>query len=60
MKWSELRRKATKHGWYLLRNGKEHDIYVHPEKDFQIQICRHDSEEVKTGLYHKLKRQIGF
>jgi hypothetical protein len=27
MKWSELKRKAIKRGWYLIRNGKEHDIY---------------------------------
>jgi predicted RNA binding protein YcfA (HicA-like mRNA interferase family) len=60
MKWSELKRKAIKNGWYLVRNGKEHDIYAHPDKDFEIQIERHGSKEVKTGLYHKLKRQIGF
>jgi predicted RNA binding protein YcfA (HicA-like mRNA interferase family) len=60
MKWSELKRKAIKNGWYLVRNGKEHDIYAHPDKDIEIQIERHGSKEVKTGLYHKLKRQIGF
>lgn len=60
MKWSELRKKAIRNGWYKLRNGKEHDIYAHPDKEYFIQISRHDSEEVKTGLYHKLKKQIGF
>lgn len=60
MKWSELKRKALKAGWYLVRNGKEHDIYAHLEKDFEIQIPRHDAHEVKTGLFHKLKKQIGF
>jgi predicted RNA binding protein YcfA (HicA-like mRNA interferase family) len=60
MKWSELRKKAEQHGWYLLRNGKEHDIYAHPGKGFTIQIARHDTQEVKTELYHKLKKQIGF
>jgi len=59
MKWSELRRKAEKNGWYIVRNGSRHDVYAHPNKDFQIEICRHDSEEVKTGLFHKLKKQIG-
>lgn len=59
MKWSELKRKATKKGWFLIRNGKEHDIFGHPDKDFEIQIPRHDSHEVKTGLYNKLKKQIG-
>ena len=59
MKWSELRRKAVYKGWYLIRNGSNHDIYAHKEKDYQIQIGRHDSEEVKKGLLHKLKKQIG-
>jgi predicted RNA binding protein YcfA (HicA-like mRNA interferase family) len=53
MKWSELRRKAERKGWYLVRNGSNHDIYAHKDKDFQIQIGRHDSEEVKKGLYSK-------
>lgn len=60
MKWSELRRKAERKGWYLVRNDSNHDIYAHNDKDFQIQIGRHDSEEVKKGLFSKLKKQIGF
>jgi predicted RNA binding protein YcfA (HicA-like mRNA interferase family) len=60
MKWSELRKKAVQRGWYLHRKGKEHDIYAHPDKDFFIQIARHEAQEVKTGLCHKLKKQIGF
>jgi len=60
MKWAELRRIAIQRGWYLVRNGKEHDLYAHPAKDYEIQLARHDSQEVKTGLYHKLKKQIGF
>jgi len=43
----------------LIRTGSIHDIYAHHDKDFQIQIGRHDSEEVKKGLYSKLKKQIG-
>jgi predicted RNA binding protein YcfA (HicA-like mRNA interferase family) len=60
MKWSELKKIAKRKGWYLVRNGKEHDIYAHPEKDYQIEIERHDAKEIKKGLYHKLKKQIGF
>lgn len=60
MKWSELRKKAEKNGWYLYRNGANHDIYRHPTKDFSIQIGRHGSEEVKSGTFNKLKKQIGF
>ncbi|MBR5956962.1 MAG: type II toxin-antitoxin system HicA family toxin [Salinivirgaceae bacterium] len=60
MKWSELRRIAERSGWYLLRNGRKHDIYAHPDKDFIIEIGRHDKEEIKTGTFSKLKKQIGF
>jgi predicted RNA binding protein YcfA (HicA-like mRNA interferase family) len=60
MKWSELRKKAEKNGWFLHRHGSKHDIYLHPDKDYPIQIERHDSQEVKRGLYNKLKNQIGF
>lgn len=60
MKWSELRRIAERKGWELIRNGSRHDIYGHADKDFEIQIERHGSQEIKTGLYHKLKKQIGF
>ncbi|GHT43745.1 hypothetical protein AGMMS49965_18170 [Bacteroidia bacterium] len=60
MKWSELRRIAEKNGWVLDRHGGRHDIYVHPEKDYPIEIERHDSQEVRTGLYYRLKKQIEF
>lgn len=60
MKWSELRKKAEAAGWRLHRNGAKHDIYMHPDKDYLIQIERHGSQEVKTGLFNKLKKQIGF
>lgn len=60
MKWSELRRKAIQKGWYLARSGKEHDIYAHPDSKEILIIERHDSTEIKKGLYFKLKKQIGF
>ncbi len=60
MKWSELRKKAETAGWRLHRKGAKHDIYMHPVKEYLIQIERHGSQEVKKGLYNKLKKQIGF
>lgn len=60
MKWSELRRKAEKNGWYLIRHGSNHDIYGHAQKDYQIQLGRHGAEEIPIGTYNKLKKQIGF
>jgi predicted RNA binding protein YcfA (HicA-like mRNA interferase family) len=60
MKWSEMRRIAESHGWYLWRNGANHDIYRHPEKKGIMQIARHGSDEIRVGTFNKLKKQIGF
>jgi predicted RNA binding protein YcfA (HicA-like mRNA interferase family) len=60
MKWSELRRIAERNGWFLYRHGRKHDVYLHKDKDYPIEIERHDSQEIKPGLYYKLKKQIGF
>lgn len=58
MKWSELKRIAIQNGWKLKRNGSKHDIYYHPDKDYELQIERHGSQEVKYGLYVKLLKLI--
>lgn len=60
MKWSELKRQAIKHGWYLERHGRNHDIFAYKYKKFKIQMGRHGSDEVKKGLEKKLRKQIGF
>jgi predicted RNA binding protein YcfA (HicA-like mRNA interferase family) len=58
MKWNELKRLAISKGWKLMRHGKKHDLYVHPDKDYQIQIERHSSKEIKNGIYHDLIKQL--
>lgn len=60
MKWNELKKIAQKQGWYLYRNGSNHDIYRHKDKDYPILIGRHGKEEIKKGTFNKLKKQIGF
>jgi predicted RNA binding protein YcfA (HicA-like mRNA interferase family) len=60
MKWSEIRRIAENKGWYLYRNGANHDIYIHNEKENQIIIGRHKAQEVPKNAYNRLKKQIGF
>ena len=60
MKWSELRRIAERKGWFLLKNGKKHDIYKHPDSLDRIEIGRHGKEEIPYGTFCKLKKQIGF
>jgi len=58
MKWSELKRKAINNGWVLESHGSKHDMYV--KNGDKIAIPRHNSQEVPTGLYHELKKRIGF
>ena len=58
MKWNELERLARKNGWYKYRSGARHDIYRHPEKDFEIQLERHQSQEVRPRLLIKLLKAI--
>lgn len=54
MKWSELKKLAISKGWLLKQHGKRHDIYYHPQKDYEILIERHWSKELKNGIYYNL------
>lgn len=60
MKWNELKRLAISKGWYLIRNGKKHDIYAHPDTQTRIEMGRHGTEDIPSGTFNKLKKQIGF
>lgn len=59
MKWNELKKMAIKKGWYLHRNGANHDIYRHPDRKDSLLIGRHGKEEIKNGTYNQIKKQIG-
>ena len=59
MKWNELKKIAEVNGWYLMKHGKKHDIYVHPTNRDRLIIGRHGSEEVAVGTYMKLLKQMG-
>ena len=60
MKWNELRRIAESKGWYLWRNGRSHDVYRHPDSEDFLYIERRESQEIRHGLYCKLRKTIGF
>lgn len=60
MKWDELKRIAIKHGFEFYRELKGHDIYINRETGVKIMLERHQSQEVRTSLMHKLKKEIGF
>lgn len=60
MTWKELKIRAERAGYQLVRNGKKHDIYKNPDTGSMIQIERHWSQEVRPGLLKTLKKEIGF
>ncbi|MBO4571299.1 MAG: type II toxin-antitoxin system HicA family toxin [Bacteroidales bacterium] len=60
MKWNEMRRLAEDNAWYLYRRGANHGIYRYDGRTDIVVISRHGSEEIKTGTFNKLRRQISF
>lgn len=60
MKWKELIKIAEAHGYQFKSHGKKHDRYYNPEKDDEILVERHGSQEVRKGLLMALKKRIGF
>ena len=62
MKWNELRKIAEERGWRFVRHGANHDVYNHPErtKDDVLYIGRHGKQEIASGSFFKIKKQIGF
>ena len=60
MKWNELRKIAKAKGWRYLKDGGRHEIWIHDKRPDLLIIERHEAKEIAPGLYHKLKKQIGF
>lgn len=60
MKWSEIKRIAIAKGFYEVAHRGKHDEYYNPTTKVTILIERHWSQEVRPGLFNKLKKQIGF
>lgn len=60
MKYNELINIMKKNGWYLSKYGARHDVYRHNESKETIIIGRHGKEEVAKGLFHSIKKIVGF
>lgn len=59
MKYSELRKKLEKDGWFIKRHGKEHDIYTHSVKGGEVQVGRHKAQEVAKGTLNNILKMAG-
>lgn len=59
MKYSEVERKVSKKGCYIIRDGKKHPIWFSPITGKEFQLSNHKGEEVKTGTLRSISRDSG-
>ena len=59
MKTSELTKKLSDGGCYLLEHGKEHDTWYSPITDKKIRVGRHSGKEVPTGTANAILKRAG-
>lgn len=60
MKSSELLRKLSKAGCYMVRQGKgSHEIWFSPITEKEFVVPNHGSQEVGKGLELKIKKVAG-
>ncbi|MDF0693000.1 type II toxin-antitoxin system HicA family toxin [Aquirufa ecclesiirivi] len=56
---NELLKILKNDGWYLYRNGANHDLYRHPIKLGQLVIPRHASKEMANGTWASILKAAG-
>ena len=56
----EMKKKAIENGFVFVKHGSNHDIYENKANGKRILIERHWTQEVRSGLMKKLKKEIGF
>ena len=60
MKSSELLRKLSKAGCYMVRQGKGiHEIWFSPITEKEFVVPNHGSQEIGKGLELKIKKVAG-
>ncbi len=59
MKVSEMVKILKKDGWYILREGSKHTIYIHETKVGSVIVPRHPSAELKKGTEQSILKQAG-
>jgi predicted RNA binding protein YcfA (HicA-like mRNA interferase family) len=59
MKKNEVERKLTRSGCYIIRQGKEHEVWFSPITNQTISIPRHGAKEVATGMLRKIEKISG-
>lgn len=60
MKVSELKKLLRKCGCKIVRHGSSHDIWYSKKTGKTFSVPRHNSKEVATGTYDRIKKDAGF
>lgn len=58
MKYSEFYKMLESNGW-VLKEGKRHRKYVHPDYPYFIAVGRHKSQEIPKGTLEAMLKQAG-
>jgi predicted RNA binding protein YcfA (HicA-like mRNA interferase family) len=59
MKYSELKILLSKNGCYKLSEGSRHENWFSPKTNKIFQLGRHNTQDVKKGLYNKILKDAG-
>ncbi|MFA7492896.1 MAG: type II toxin-antitoxin system HicA family toxin [Proteiniphilum sp.] len=59
MKFSEIKRKLTKGGCFLHRQGANHEIWYSPITERYFPVSRHNSEEAHNKTKNSIEEQSG-
>ena len=59
MTHSELKRQLKAIGCYVIREGKNHELWFSPITNKQFPVGRHDKQEVAVGTLKSIKRDSG-
>ena len=59
MKYSELKKLLIKNGCLKESEGTNHEIWFSPITGKTFPVGRHDSEDVKKGIYNAILKQAG-
>jgi predicted RNA binding protein YcfA (HicA-like mRNA interferase family) len=59
MKFSEIKRKLTKAGCYLHRQGASHEIWYSPTTGRFFPVSRHNAEEAHNKTKKSIENQSG-
>ncbi|MCT3917562.1 type II toxin-antitoxin system HicA family toxin [Elizabethkingia anophelis] len=59
MKVNEVIRVIKNDGWFLHRNGANHDVYKHPLKNGFVIVPRHGAKELKKKTELSILKSAG-